>query len=191
VRQEQIPTNRSGILNAGGVVGEQFDMNIDWDDGGDCDPSCGEYRQYIRGHLIINGLRQTLGLWGGATLEESVYHEDGSEQNPRARYGHRDEPATLNEEFLPDRARGNRYRGHDFPRVRIGSDTDMLFQFKGQSYDRCNDRFGPIHEWKVAYAGPINQRGATPVPRRTEPAPPPSPAPRRPGPEPAPAPRRR
>jgi hypothetical protein len=122
-----------------------------------CDCACGEYRQYVKGHLIINGNRETWHLWGGAVLEDNVYHEDGLDKNPAARYGHRREPLTMDEDFQPDRENGCTYIGRDFPRVMIGSDTDMLFQFKGQTYDACNDIFGPIHEWEVRYAGPINR----------------------------------
>ncbi|MFB2976721.1 hypothetical protein [Microseira sp. BLCC-F43] len=164
VVSEEIPTNRSGLINRGGTVGERFQMNIDWRDSGSlarrsptsyCDCSCGEYRQYIKGHVIINGRRETIHLWGGAVLEENVYHEDGLERNPRGRYGHRNETQTTDEDFLPDRATGCSYRGRDFPRIMIGSEVDMLYQFKGQTYDSCNQTFGSIHEWEVRYVGPI------------------------------------
>ncbi len=166
VVREDIPSSRGGIVNSGGTVGERFQVNIDWRDsppearrrpGSYCDCACGEYRQYVKGHLIINGRRETWHLWGGAVLEEDVYHEDGLDRNPDARYGHRREPLTMNEDFRPDRASGCSYEGRDFPRVMIGSDTDMLFKFKGQTYDVCNHTFGPIHEWEVRYAGPINR----------------------------------
>jgi hypothetical protein len=166
VVREDIPMSRSGLLNGGGTVGERIQVGIEWRDspeadrhrpGSYCDCACGEYRQYVKGHLIINGQRETWHLWGGAILEDNVYHEDGLDRNPDARYGHRRERQTMDEEFSPPRESGCSYIGRDFPRVMIGSDTDMLFQFKGQSYDACNETFGPIHEWEVRYVGPINR----------------------------------
>jgi Domain of unknown function (DUF4157) len=166
VAREDIPSSRSGIINGGGTVGERFQVAIQWrgspaadknQPGSYCDCACGEYRQYVKGHFIINGNRETAHLWGGAVLEDNVYHEDGLDKNPAARYGHRREPITMDEEFRPDRENGCSYIGRDFPRVMIGSDTDMLFQFKGQTYDACNQIFGPIHEWEVRYAGPIKR----------------------------------
>ena len=166
VVREEIPASRSGLLNGGGVVGERFTVGIQWRDspaadrnkpGSYCDCACGEYHQFVKGHLIINGQRETWHLWGGAVLEDNVYHEDGLDKNPAARYGHRREPLTMDEDFLPNRDSGCTYVGRDFPRVMIGSDTDMLFQFKGQTYDACNQVYGPIHEWEVRYAGPIKR----------------------------------
>jgi|GEM_PF-1479415 len=166
VIREEIPSSRSGIINGGGTVGERFQVTIQWRDarpadrdkpGSYCDCSCGEYHQFVKGHFIVNGNRETAHLWGGALLEDSVYHEDGLDKNPAARYGHRREPITMDEEFRPDRENGCTYIGRDFPRVMIGSDTDMLFQFKGQTYDACNQVYGPIHEWEVGYVGPIKR----------------------------------
>ena len=168
VLEERIPDTRSGIINGGGEVGERFTVFIRWKDqkpqpGGSqlsrCDCSCGEYRQYVKGYFIINnsGVKEKQNLWGGAVLEENVYHEDGRDKNPVARYGHRDEPLTMDEDYTPDRATGCTYVGRDFPRVQLGSDTDMLFQFKGQTYDKCLNKFGPIHEWEVRYKGPIKR----------------------------------
>jgi hypothetical protein len=86
-------------------------------------------------------------------MHPTEYHEDGLENNRNARYGHRLEAITTNERFLPDRARGTQYRGHDRPGVFFGDRVRWHLQFKGQSYDRCNDVFGPIHEWNVDYDG--------------------------------------
>ena len=166
VVNEQIPRSRSGLINGGGQVGERFDVAITWGDSAHaargvgmsaCRCRCGEYRQYVKGHIIINGHREAFPLYGGALLEDNVYHEDGRYDAPHKRYGHRDEPRTMDEEYLPDRPNGCTYIGRDFPRVMIGSDTDMLFQFKGQTYDRCANSFGPVHEWEVRYVGPIKR----------------------------------
>jgi hypothetical protein len=166
VVNEQIPRNRSGLINGGGQVGERFDVAITWGDSlhaprgagmSACRCRCGEYRQYVKGHIIINGHKEDLPLYGGVLLEDNVYHEDGKYDAPRKRYGHRDEPQTMDEEYLPDRPNGCTYIGRDFPRVMIGSDTDLLFQFKGQTYDTCTNSFGPVHEWEVRYVGPIRR----------------------------------
>ncbi len=167
VIDEQIPRNRSGLINGGGQVGERFDVAIRW--GADSLPAprgigmsscrcrCGEYRQWVKGHLIINGLKEDLHLFGGKLLDENDYREDGRDTAPQKRYGHRDEPQTMDEEYLPDRANGCTYIGRDFPRVMIGSHTDMLFRFKGQTFDRCSNTYGQPHEWEVRYVGPINR----------------------------------
>src|SRR5262249_3206405 len=114
VVQEEIPANRSAITNRYGQLRQTFEMNIDWRNsprraGSYCDCACGEYRQYIKGHLIINGVPQKEKLWGGAVLEENVYHEDGRENDPDARYGHRDEPQKMDEQFIVDRPTGCSY----------------------------------------------------------------------------------
>jgi hypothetical protein len=166
VVNEQIPRSRSGLLNGGGEVGERFDVAITWGDSlaaprgvgmSACRCRCGEYRQFVKGHIIINGHKEDLPLHGGVLLEDNVYHEDGKYDAPHKRYGHRDEPQTMDEEYQPDRPNGCTYIGRDFPRVMIGSDTDMLFQFKGQTYDTCTHSFGPAHEWEVRYVGPIKR----------------------------------
>lgn len=163
VVSEAIPATRSGIINQTGSVGERFTVRIEWrpspiepEHGSYCSCRCGEYRQYVRGHLIINGRREQWRLHGGSLLDEHDWREDGG-SNPKSRYGHRDEPQTMDEDYLPDRATGCTYVGRDYPRVTIGSDVDVRFQFRGQSYDRCRNVFGPIHEWEFAYVGPINR----------------------------------
>jgi hypothetical protein len=62
---ERIPVNRTGLQHAWGQVTEEFDMQIDWLDNAECDPSCGEYRQYVRGSLYVNDFpdAETLHLW--------------------------------------------------------------------------------------------------------------------------------
>lgn len=165
VIRDEIPAAVTPVINRHGQIRQTFQMNVDWRDDPPaskqpgtsyCDCACGEYRQYVKGHLIINGNRETEYVWGGAVIEENVYHEDGIEGAPAKRYGHRDEPLTMNEEFLPDRAGGCSYRGKDAPGVFIGDQIDVLKQFKGQTYDRCNNTFGPVHEWEFRFVGRLN-----------------------------------
>jgi hypothetical protein len=166
VTREDIPANVGPLINAGGQVRQRFDMNIDWMNSPDeirqaggsyCDCACGEYRQYVKGHLIINGNPESFPLWGGAVLEEDVYHEDAIDRDPDKRYGHRDEPQKNSDKFLADRMSGCSYRGKDAPGVFIGSDIDVLFHFKGQTYDVCNDIYGPFHEWEFRFKGTLNR----------------------------------
>ena len=160
VTREDIPDNVSPVVNRSGQIRQTFEMNVDWSNTPPearkpgtsyCDCMCGEYRQYVKGHLIINGTPEKSPLWGGAVLEEDVYHEDGP-----ARYGHRNETTAANEKFIPDRASGCSYRGNDAPGVFIGDDIDVLFHFKGQTYDSCNQVFGKAHEWEFKFKGKLN-----------------------------------
>jgi hypothetical protein len=165
VVSELIPKTRSGPINRGGNAGERIGVEITWRDdiapppgvgASYCACRCGEYRQYVKGHLIINGRPETEHVWGGAVIEEDVYHEDGLERDPAPRYGHRDEPLRMDEDFLPTRASGCTYVGRDFPRVMIGDQIDMVKKFKGQSFDACNNVSGPINEWEVRFVGKLN-----------------------------------
>ena len=161
---EEIPVNLSPLINRQGQIRRTFDMRVAWRDDPQargtassyCDCRCGEYRQYVKGHLIVNGRPETLHLWGGAVLEDNVWHEDGLDGDPVPRYGHRDEARHCNDDFPPNRATGCSYEGHDAPGVFFGSDIDVLFKFKGQTYDRCNDVFGAIHEWELRFVGQLN-----------------------------------
>jgi hypothetical protein len=56
-------------------------------------------------------------LFGGAKLDQTTFHEDGLDRDPKARYGHRSEPTTMNEKYEPNRAIGNKYSGKDFPNI--------------------------------------------------------------------------
>jgi len=167
VVSEKIPSAQSALVNRGGQIRQQFNVNIEWSNspppsrkegGSYCDCACGEYRQYVKGHLIVNGKPEKRKLWGGAFLEEDVYHED-SNTDGTARYGHRDESQKMDETFSPDRANGCSYEGRDAPGVFFGDDIDLLYKFKGQSYDACNDSFGPIHEWEMRFKGKLNYGG--------------------------------
>jgi hypothetical protein len=157
VKSEYIPNRQSGALNMGGRMFEAFGMLIDWehDPARNCDCSCGEYRQYVRGHYIYNGKPLAKPLWGGAFLEEDVYHEDGDGKGHR--YGHRGDEAFQNDVFdSPDRLTGCSYKGMDLPQIDgRGSYADVFLAFKGQNIDVCTNTFGKIHEWKVVLKGRI------------------------------------
>ncbi len=157
VKSEYIPNRRTGALNMGGRMFEAFGMLVEWehDPARKCDCRCGEYRQYVKGRYISNGQPVAKPLWGGAYLEENVYHEDGDGKGHR--YGRRDDGEFENDVFdSPDRASGCSYKGRDFPSIDgRGSYVDVLLEFKGQTVDVCTNTFGPIHEWKVAFKGRV------------------------------------
>jgi hypothetical protein len=157
VTREDIPENRGGIVNSGGHVSEYFEMNIDWEQPipTTCVCSCGEYRQYIKGYFKVNGVKLKKPLWGGADLEESVYHEDGD--GAGTRYGHRSDADSTGDVFTSPRATSCSYRGWDRPGVRgpAGTDVDFSLTFKGQTFDACNNTHGKINEWTVSFTGKI------------------------------------
>jgi hypothetical protein len=152
ITNERIPDNQTSFQIFQGHAADHFEMNIDWNNtDSECECRCGEYRQFVKGHININGKKQPKLLWGGATLEENVYHEDG---DGTTRYGHRNEAETSIDRFIgPDRATGCSYRGRDMPGLEAPSGTrlDMSLTFKGQTYDVCQNKFGQIHEWKVEF----------------------------------------
>jgi len=158
VTRENIPENRGGIVNSGGRVNEYFEMNIDWEQPipTTCECRCGEYRQYIKGYFKVNGVKLKKPLWGGADLEETVYHEDGD--GAGTRYGHRSEPESTGDVYNnPNRATGCSFRGWDRPGVTgpAGTAVDFSLTFKGQTFDTCNNTFGAINEWTVSFSGNI------------------------------------
>lgn len=152
VSKEQIPQYQAGITMLQGNVYNNFEMNVDWNNAGPgCDCKCGEYRQYVKDYIRVNGRKQTKKLWGDTVLEENVFHEDG---DGRSRYGHRSDPESRIDKFTnPNRATGCSYRGKDTPGLGAapGTHLDMLLNFKGQTYDVCTNTFGTIHEWKSEF----------------------------------------
>jgi len=153
VTSEKIPDKQTGVMPQQGQVNDYFEMNIDWSNSGPgCDCKCGEYRQFVKGYMKVNGRKKDKPLAGGAILEENTYHEDG-DASP---YGHRDLPESSNDKFItPGRATGCSYRGKDTPGLAAvpGVHLDMSLTFKGQTYDSCTGTFGKINEWKVAFNG--------------------------------------
>lgn len=151
VTSEKIPDKRTGVMLQQGQVNDYFEMNVDWNNSGPgCDCKCGEYRQFVKGYIKVNGRKKTKPLAGGASLEENTYHEDG-DPSP---YGHRSEPEKSVDKFInPGRITGCSYRGKDTPGAQVDPDAhvDMSLTFKGQTYDACNGTFGKINEWTVLF----------------------------------------
>jgi hypothetical protein len=157
---EQIPIRTRSIYSTDKGVGMRTDVDITWQPANPgeigppipyCACSCGEYRQYVKGHILRNGVSVEPTVADGATLEESTWHEDG----PKT-YGHRDRDARPGNAFAePDRDSGCHFHAWDYPEVYAdpGDTLDVDVQFKGQTYDKCLERFGPIREWSFAYKG--------------------------------------
>jgi hypothetical protein len=171
VAHAAMPYSRSGILRwPTGTVGEQFQVRAEWQSApvasrGEtsyCAAECGEYHQFVKGHIFgsanadgSNLQDDSAKLFGGAHLDENVFQEDGLDDNPAARYGHRAEPRTMDETYEPTRASGPKYVGNDFPNLSIGTFADIDLTFLGTLADTCNATESPAGTWRVKYRGII------------------------------------
>ena len=171
VKSKEIPANRSGIVHEPfGSVGESFEMNIEWADTPPvnrretsfCAAACGEYRQFLKGHMRASSNRDGSGLrdvsarvFNGEKLDENTFREDGLERNPAARYGHRNEKTTMDEKYEPDRLTGSKYFGKDFPNVSIGTFADIDLTFMGKTIDTCTNAETSSDTWTVRFRGII------------------------------------
>jgi enamine deaminase RidA (YjgF/YER057c/UK114 family) len=158
VISETIPNIKVPTVVFDGEVFMQTEVEIKWEQSPNCNCACGEYRQYVKGHMIIGGKPYKLALCDGATLQEDVYQEDGDVQGNGC-YGHRDRPGFQNDVFdQPNRSGGCHYLGKDQPRVPgpVGTMVDVDLKFKGQTYDKCANKFGQIHDWTFIYKGPLS-----------------------------------
>ncbi len=166
-----LPSDRSGILrSANGTVGERFEVAVEWQsapevgrgDASYCAAECGEYHQFVKGHALSSANEDghdltdvSAKLFGGLRLDENQFQEDGLDDNPNARYGHRSEPQTMNEKYEPNRATGTKYTGKDFPNVSIGTFADIDLTFRGDVVDICNQTLTSSKIWRVQYRGKI------------------------------------
>lgn len=158
VVKEQIPIITKPVVVFDDGVFMQTGVDIEWKTDSNCDCACGEYRQFVKGHIFKNGKRFDIDLCDGAKLEESTWHEDGDQQAKNFCMGHRDRKENKNDIFdRPDRASGCHYHGKDEPSVpgKAGDAIDVDLKFKGQTFDKCSDTFGAIHEWSFTYKGPL------------------------------------
>jgi hypothetical protein len=163
VTHAEIPKDHWGVQALQGVAHDHFLVHIDWADLGPyCRCTCGEYRQYVKGHVIVNGRRVSKRLFRGAQLEDGRYHEDADEHGRP--FGHRTGYENQSDDqFLAaggtreDRENGCTYRARDMPSIEAppGSHVDMHLCFKGQTYDRCRREFGPVHEWETVWNGEL------------------------------------
>jgi hypothetical protein len=163
-----LPYARSGIIRrADGTVGEQFQVRAEWrsdrgrGEASYCAAECGEYHQFIKGHMLSSPNQDGSDLsdvapklFGGAALDENVFQEDGGAA-AGSRYGHRKEPQTMDEKYEPDRPTGPTYVGKDFPNVSIGTFADIDVTFLGKLVDTCNHTETMSAPWRVQYRGVI------------------------------------
>ena len=167
VVKEEIVTITTPVIVFDDMVMMQTDVDIEWQPPASklepihaityCDCACGEYRQYVKGHIFRNGERFDIKLCENAKLEEDQWREDGDWETGLC-YGHRDRKESKNDIFdRPNREWGCHYHGKDQPTVpgKAGDKIDVDLKFKGQTYDKCLNKFGPIHEWAFTYKGPL------------------------------------
>jgi hypothetical protein len=165
-----MPYWRSGILrSSSGNVGERFEVRAQWEksapfpgESSYCAAECGEYHQFVMGHMRSSANVDGHDSWdvsarvyGGAKLSETTFQEDGLDRNPNARYGHRKERQTMDEEYKPNRANGNEYVGRDFPQVSTGTWADIDLTFRGDIVDTCANTVAASDTWTVQYKGVI------------------------------------
>jgi hypothetical protein len=159
-----VPTSRSGCQQVpfgGGNNrgGEQFLMNLDFQETNHpvtC--AVGEYRQYVRGTFITNGIVRTHQLTtgpAGAAVNMLPAPSGGGAGNfledgvPSSRmggtgdfsYGHRiDTRGVATDVYQPDRMEGCQYRGFDFPSVTgpPGITYSIALDFQGDAIDVAN-----------------------------------------------------
>jgi Domain of unknown function (DUF4157) len=158
VKRADIPGGLSNLAAMPGMLAGFFKMEIDWhEDDPNCACCCGEYRQFVRGFIKINGTKQTKKLFNGKSLSETDWNEDSDEANHA--YGHRDLSEEVNDKFIPDRKSGCLYRGFDTPGIDdpavAGKHVEMVLEFKGQTFDRCQKTFGPENLWKLDFKGDV------------------------------------
>ncbi|MBC7823492.1 MAG: DUF4157 domain-containing protein [Candidatus Parcubacteria bacterium] len=166
-----LPYARSGILRGlGGTVGEKFEIRAEWSSTprssrgktSYCAAECGEYHQFIKGHMLSSPNKDGSNLtdvsprsFSGQKINENSFQEDGLDGNPSARYGHRKELQTMDEEYKPSRMTGSKYIGRDFPNVSIGTFADIDLTFLGKLIDTCNSTENQSASWRVQYRGVI------------------------------------
>jgi hypothetical protein len=130
--------------------GKKFTVTAEFNsDGAEC--GCCEYRQFIRGTVSKNGMKQTYmpGVAGGQ-LHESIFREDGvfdESTNTRTPRGHRDLSGSNVDQYKPNQKTGCRYETEDTPQCPL--DMEMHLQFIGMIIDTCEGRVIDIKTWSV------------------------------------------
>jgi hypothetical protein len=169
-----VPANRSGCTPTLASVHETFDMNADLAVApypAAC--FCGEYRQYVRGSFTANGrpvqflmpdpaggVRPLLPRPAPGNPRDN-FQEDGIPADTalfgvNEFYGHRGASygnGNSFDQYLPDRAGGCQYRGHDEPSaatVQSGTTVELDADFRGQIIDVANgSQVIATREWNV------------------------------------------
>src|SRR4030095_14514642 len=154
VKRADIPGGQTNLSAALGVVTGFFTMEIDWhEDDPDCACCCGEYRQFVKGFVKINGTKQKKKLFNGKPLSETAWTEDSDDKNHP--FGHRELSEDVNDKFIPDRKNGCLYRGFDTPGITdlavAGKRVEAVLEFRGQTFDRCQGTAGAEQRWKLDF----------------------------------------
>lgn len=164
VNSFSVPVNRTGnkITRASNgmlCAGEEFDMQATFsgDGPGSEDCACYEYRQEVRGTFKING-RVVPHYLPSGFLDPRGWLEDG---DPLAsygpHYGHRSEQGAVDDQYLPARADGCKYRGHDFPQLggNNGDRFEIDLEFRGLVLDSCHGADNVVESvtWQVQFTG--------------------------------------
>lgn len=172
-----VPTNRGGcnVFGTGGGQnrgGERFDMNLDF-----AEPAyrafcrVGEYRQYARGTIVINGvnIRFPLADSAGGPPHDLLprppagsatdnFQEDGATR-PDFWYGHRLHAGGATDVYqAPDRLTGCQFRGWDYPGYTgvPGETFGFDIDFRGNAVDRANgDEVLQGNQWLFLCAGTL------------------------------------
>lgn len=156
-------------------AGGEFEMHAAFTEAIPSVPACGEYRQYVRGDLVVNGrrVRFILKERGVATPRlmlsrpspdstDDNFREDGQAASSPANpfggdlaYGHRDAAVgnnNRNDQYLPKRRTGDQYVGHDTPGGvgEAGTFFKIDVDFRGQIVDVCNGEVAlASNQWTV------------------------------------------
>jgi hypothetical protein len=158
VKRADIAGGLSNLSATGGMVAGFFTMEIDWhEDDPQCACCCGEYRQFVKGFVKINGKKQTKLLFDKKPLSETDWVEDADAANHP--YGHRDLAEAVNDKYIPDRKSGCLYRGFDTPGIAdpavAGNTVEIALEFKGQAVDRCQETVSSEKQWKMDFKGDV------------------------------------
>lgn len=173
-----VPSRRTPV-QGWNMAGESFCMEVDFASTSGALCACCEYRQYVRGTVMLNGRVVVPQLAhpnpaAGTTLPllpkpasgavDDNFQEDGAvvvHNNYNTFYGHRsgsDRDPT--DEYLqqgqPQRADGCEYRGEDFPEQTgtPGQTYSTDIDYRGQVIDRCNgDVVTDSVVWTVTFSG--------------------------------------
>lgn len=117
--------------------------------------AAGEYRQYVKGELKIDGsvLDFYVCASSGTRLSKDVYREDGCPPNICTAYGYRACPDNvINRYSAPDRATGCAYQMSDTPgfsNIQAGKRYGMDVHFRGQLINVTNSNVLVTQDWSV------------------------------------------
>lgn len=159
-----MPSGAQAVSVVGGRKQASFAMNIDFVNSPD-PAACavGEYRQRVRGAFTRGGVDQLFQLAnpsGGppVAFHRTEFREDGIVAPPAGIttfYGHRHDPAGNadgNDQYLPQRDTGCRYRGLDTPGLPNVAGQGLTAEFLGEAMDQATLEVLQSSTWTVTIA---------------------------------------